>query len=178
MKSKFWGFTVVILISLSIAGNSTAQEKKIESSKLPKAVLKSFHTNYPKAEIKGTSIESENGHKYYEIESIQGGKHVDLLLTKTGKIVEVEETISKDGLPAGSVKMLAKEFKNLKIKKAEKVTAGKKLTYELAVESEEANYELVLNSSGKLIKKEKISEGDEKGESNEKGESEEKDDND
>ncbi len=167
--------TVILFVS---AGLNYAQDKKIDLKKVPAKVTASFHKAYPKAEIKGTSIEKENGHKYYEIESIQGEKHIDLLLTESGKIAEIEETISTDELPANSVKNLEKKYKGLKIKRTEKVTAGKKITYELAIESGDHNYEVVLNSSGKLMEKAKMQEKDEKGEAGEKGESDESDDND
>jgi hypothetical protein len=148
--------TVILFVS---AGLNYAQDKKIDLKKVPAKVTASFH-------------------KAYEIESIQGEKHIDLLLTESGKIAEIEETISTDELPANAVKNLEKKYKGLKIKRTEKVTAGKKITYELAIESGDHNYEVVLNSSGKLMEKAKMQEKDEKGEAGEKGESDESDDND
>ena len=120
MQRRFWVYATAVLVLIIAAGSITsAQEKKINRKDVPSAVLNSFHKVYPKAEIKGTSTETENGHKYYEIESVQGKKHVDLLLTENGKISEVEETISADELPADAVKNLEKKYKGLKIKSRE-----------------------------------------------------------
>ncbi len=73
MKTR--NFLIIIfslLFSFAAVNNSFAQEKKISKNDLPDAVVKSFQAKYPKAEIKGTSVEKENGHTYYEIESMDG----------------------------------------------------------------------------------------------------------
>ena len=163
--------TVIILFSVSL---NFAQDKKIDLKKVPAKVLASFHKAYPKAEIKGTSIETENHHKYYEIESVEGMKHIDLLFLSSGKIAEVEETIPDNELPAPVMKSLNAKFKGLKINKAEKVTSGKKVTYELAIESNKKEHYVTLWPNGKFVKSESMKEN-EKGEKGEKGEGEEND---
>ena len=61
-------FSVLFLTSLT----RNAQNKKIDIKKVPQKVLDTFHKSYLNAEIKGTSIENENGHHYFEIESMEG----------------------------------------------------------------------------------------------------------
>jgi len=163
--------TVIILFSASLI---FAQDKKIEQNKVPATALTAFHKAYPKAEIKGTSIEKENGHSYYEIESVEGKQHIDLLITASGKITEVEETIPENELPAPVMKSLNVKFKGLKINKAEKVTSGKKVTYELSIESNKKTHYVTLWPNGKFVKSESMKEN-EKGEKDEKGENEEND---
>ena len=175
-------FVKTLIISSFIAAafilmaniNLFAQDKKITEKEVPAAVLNSFHKAYPKAEIKGTSIEKENGHSYYEIESVEGTKHIDLLITHSGKITEVEETIRENELPAPVMKTLKAKFKELKINKAEKVTNGKKVTYELSIESNKKEHGVVLWPNGKFVKSESMKEN-EKGEKGEKDESGEND---
>ncbi len=172
--SKFFLLTIILILTASF---SFAQDQKVDLKKVPAKVLESFHKAYPKADIKGTSIEKENGHSYYEIESMQGTKHIDVLITHSGKITEVEETIPENELPAPVMKTLKGKFKDLKINKAERVTSGKKVTYELSIESNKKEHGVVLYPNGKIVKSESMKGENEKGEKGEKGETDE-DDND
>jgi len=158
-------FTKVLFFSTSftagvflIAGSLMfAQDKKISEKEAPKAVLNSFHMTYPKAVIKGMSTETEKGKAYFEIESIDGNVKRDLLFTSAGKIAEIEETISTDGLPKVSIPMIENKIPGAKVKSAEKVTRGSNVTYELAVTGKKGKFEVVLNKEGKIIKSQKVS---------------------
>ncbi len=170
-KAVFIYLTLIIVFTAA-AVTVNAQDKKISEKQVPAKVLSAFHKAYPKAEIKGTSIESENGHHYYEIESMEGTKHIDLLIEHNGKIAEVEETIPESELPLGVTKTLKLKYKGYKLTRAEKVTSGKKLTYELGIEKNGRSHEIVFNKSGKLIK----SSAENENEKGEKGEKDEEDD--
>ena len=148
----------LFVVSITI----NAQEKKISEKELPAAVKTAFYKKYPKAEIKGLSTETENGKIYFEIESMDGKVRRDLLFTQKGKIVEIEETISSTNLPKGSLQAIEKKFHGAKVERVEKVTSGSKITYELSVTGKEADYEVILNKSGKIIKSKKANseEGD------------------
>lgn len=174
--SKIFTFAaILIMMSLIRSNSSFAQEKKIDLNKVPKAVLASFHKAYPNAEIKGTSTEKEKGHKYYEIESMEGSKHIDLLISKSGKIEEVEETIPASELPSPVMKTLNAKFQGLKINRAEKVTSGKKITFELSIESNNKKHGVVILPDGKIIKSKNLNKENEKEEKGEKGKKEEND---
>ena len=150
-------FAAVFLFVVST--NAFAQEKKINQKEVPAVVLSSFHKAFPKAVIKGTSIETEKGIKYFEIESMEGAKHIDLLVSKTGKINEVEESIPTEQIPSLVMKTLQSKFKGLKIENAEKVTHGAVSNYELAIQNKSGKYEVKLNEGGELLKSEKIKKG-------------------
>ncbi len=178
MKKVILSAGVLLMLGFFVMPTkSFAQEKEISKIQIPQNVLKVFHKTYPKAKIKGTGIETENGHKYFEIESVEGEKHIDLLITHSGKITEVEETIPTGELPSSALNNLKAKFKSFKIEKAEKVTNGKKLTYELAIESNHKDYEIVLNSTGKIMKTKMMSKKIENNESGENGETDENDNN-
>lgn len=155
-KVIFVSFAVSIIYLFITSTNMYAQEKKISEKEVPASVMSAFHKAYPKAEIKGTSIETEKGKKYYEIESIEGTKHIDLLISKDGQIAEVEETIPVEQLPSRIMKTLETKFKEMKIDKAEKVTRGAISNYELVIESSMGKREVKLNAAGKLLKSEKV----------------------
>lgn len=160
MKTLILFSFVAAAFLFAASTNIFAQEKKISEKEVPAAVLNAFHKAYPKAEIKGLSTETEKGTKYFEVESMEGTKHIDLLITSTGKITEVEETIPTDQLPSLVMKTLEAKFKGLKIEKAEKVTNGAVSNYELVIESKAGKYEVKLNAAGKLLKSEKIKKGE------------------
>ena len=147
----------LVVATILVAGISLfAQEKKINTKDVPANVMTTFQKAYPKAVVKGTSIETEHGKKFYEIESMEGTKHIDLLITKSGVITEVEETIPVDQLPSNVMKTLEAKFKGLKIEKAEKVSHGSVSNYELVIESKTGKHEVKLNEAGKLLKAEKV----------------------
>ncbi len=162
-------FSFLFVAFLSTASNGFAQDQKIELKEVPAKVLATFHKAYPAAEIKGTSIEKEKGDSYYEIESVQGTKHIDLLLTRAGEITEVEETIPENELPDPVMKTLRAKFKELKVVKAERVTSGKKVTYELLIESNRKRRGVVLWPNGMMVKSGSMKGEKEKAEKGEKG---------
>ncbi len=147
----------LVVATILVAGISLfAQEKKINTKDVPANVMTTFQKAYPKAVVKGTSIETEHGKKFYEIESMEGSKHIDLLISTAGKITEIEETISTDQIPGSVMKTLGAKFKGLKVEKAEKVTHGAVSDYELVIESKSGKHEVKLNTAGKLLKTEKV----------------------
>lgn len=148
-------FIVMLTVIFTVSLNLFAQDKKISEKNVPAVVMSAFHKAYPKAVIKGTSIETENGKKNFEIESLEGSKHIDLLISPAGKITEIEETIQADQLPSSVMKTLKAKFKGLKVEQAEKVTHGVVSNYELVIESKSGKYEVKLNETGKLLKTEK-----------------------
>ena len=175
MKTKKF-LVVVFALAFSFAAinNSFAQEKKISQKDLPNAVVKSFQAKYPKAEIKGTAVEKENGHTYYEIESMDGTQKRDLLYTKDGKVAEIEEGISLENIPSKIKSSVMKKYPEGKIKNAEKVTSNSKTTFELLVEHNGKKSVVVLDEKGNIQKMEKSEkendEKDSKEESNEEDE--------
>ncbi len=156
--TKFYHFSFIVVLTVIFTAslNLFAQDKKISEKNVPAAVMGAFHKAFPKAVIKGTSIETEKGKKNFEIESLEGSKHIDLLITPAGKITEVEETIQADQLPTNIMKTLGSKFKGFKIEKAEKVTHGAVSNYELVIESKSGKHEVKLNEAGKLLKTEKV----------------------
>ena len=163
MKTLILFSFVAAAFLLTASTNVFAQEKKISEKEVPAAVLSAFHKAYPKAEIKGLSTETEKGKKYFEVESIDGTVKRDLLFTPAGKIAEIEETVPSSELPKGSVQSIEKKIAGAKIERAEKVTSGTKVTYELSVTGKNGKFGVVLNKEGKIIKSSKANseEGDE-----------------
>jgi hypothetical protein len=99
-----------------------AQAKPVDLKVLPEAVLAAFKAAYPKAEIKGASMEVENGVTQYEVESVDGKLNRDLIYAADGKVIEFEETTAPENLPDRVKATLAKDFAGAKVLKAEILT--------------------------------------------------------
>jgi hypothetical protein len=150
----------------------TAGEKKISKKQVPKAVLSAFQSQYPNATIKGQSVETENSKKFYEIESVEGTTHRDLLYEPDGTVAEIEESMDLATLPSEMKNTVEKEFPKGKIVKAEKVTHDSTSTYEFQVKVGKKTHEVKLDASGNVLKSKK----GEENEGNEKEEEEEDND--
>jgi hypothetical protein len=167
---NFFLLTVSLAFAVLSINTSFAQEKEIDKKDLPKDVLTSFQKSYPDATIKGAATEKEEGKTYYEIESTEGSIHRDILYTKEGKVVEVEESLTATEIPDLVKNSVMKEYPKCEINKAEKVTKAGKTNYELKITKGEQKYEVVLDSKGNIQKVEKMKkENEEKeGKENEK----------
>ncbi len=142
----------VAVMFLGISNSTLSQETKITHKDLPDAVKSAFEKSYPHAKIKGLSKEVENGKTYYEVESIDGKMHRDLLYTPEGDAYEIEETINAKTLPQVVKDALQKQFKEYSITKAERTTHGSTLQYDVALKSGKKMYEASIESSGKILK--------------------------
>jgi len=138
-----------LFVASTIAG-----EKKITKKDLPNAVLTAFEKTYPKAVIQGLSKEEENGKTVYEIESLDGKTRRDLLYSPDGTVAEIEEVMAANDLPEAVKATVGKEIPKGTILKAEKLTRASITEYEVVVSSGNTKHELVLDPTGKLLKKE------------------------
>src|SRR2546423_4311856 len=89
----------VLMLGLIIVV-ANGQEKKITRKQLPPAVEKTVARESEGATIKGFATEVEKGQRLYEAELIVNGHHKDISMNRRGAIVEVEEEVSMDSLPA------------------------------------------------------------------------------
>ncbi len=121
---------VVAAFSMTLVASA---EKKIERSALPPAVEKKVQEQSKGATIKGFSSETENGVFQYEVETMVNGHSRDLAVAKDGTLLEVEEEVSMDSLPAAVKSALMARAPGAKITKVESLTKKDKLVaYEAA----------------------------------------------
>jgi hypothetical protein len=149
MKNYLLAFATGILL---LAGNASAQEKKINRSELPPAVEKTVAAQSAGATIRGFSTEKENGQTLYEVEMTVNGHSKDVSMTADGSIVEVEEQVALDSLsPEVKAGLRAKAGKG-KITKVESLTKKDKLgAYEAKVETNGKKSEVQVGPDGKPL---------------------------
>lgn len=143
---------VPIVIALSLSTTLFAQEKKIQRTDLPPAVEKTVAAQSQGATIKGFSTEKENGQTYYEAEMAVSGHTKDVLIDPAGTVVEVEEQVALDSLPAAVKDGLQAKAGKGKILKVESLTKHDKLVaYEAKVQTDGKKSEIQVGPDGKPL---------------------------
>lgn len=139
----------VSLLALSVV----AQEKKITAKDVPAAVMSAFKSAYPNATIRGYAREKENGKVFYEIESREGTTTRDVLYNPDGTVAEIEESIAGTDLPAEVQQAMKEKYPKAVVTKAEKTTAGDKVSYEIVARQGKKRVTIEFDSSGKVLTK-------------------------
>jgi uncharacterized membrane protein YkoI len=143
---------VPIVIALSLSTTLFAQEKKIQRTDLPPAVEKTVAAHSQGATIKGFSTEKENGQTYYEAKMAVSGHTKDVLIDPAGTVVEVEEQVALDSVPAAVKDGLQAKAGKGKILKVESLTKHDKLVaYEARVQTDGKKSEIQVGPDGKPL---------------------------
>jgi uncharacterized membrane protein YkoI len=137
---------------LLLAGNTSAQERKIKRSDLPPAVEKTVAAQSAGATIRGFSTEKENGQTLYEAEMTVNGHSKSVSMSADGSIVEVEEQVALDSLsPEVKAGFKAKAGKG-KILKVESLRKRDELVaYEAKVDTNGKKTEIQIGPHGKPL---------------------------
>ncbi len=99
------GATFAVLLGglFALAQNKVAneeKERKVKEAEVPKAALEALKKLADKAAITEFAEEVEHGHKFYEGSWMGPAGKVDAMVTESGDLVEIEETVSVDKVPA------------------------------------------------------------------------------
>jgi hypothetical protein len=144
--------SIIIAVAILTATSAVAQEKKIRRSDLPPAVEKTVAAQSAGATVKGFSKETEKGQTYYEAEMIVNGHSKDILIDANGAIVEVEEEVAMNALPAEVKAGLQAKAGEGKLGKVETITKKDKLVaYEAKVTKNGKTSEVQVGPDGKPL---------------------------
>jgi hypothetical protein len=128
------------------------QEKKIQRSDLPPAVEETVAAESRGAVIRGFSMENENGQTYYEAEMTVNGHGRDVLIDKSGAIVEVEEQVPFESLSSSVREGLQAKAGKGKIVKVESIVKHDRLVaYEAKVLTGTKKSEVQVGPDGKPL---------------------------
>ncbi len=141
-------FSTILLLA---PAGARAQETRLSRKEIPSAVLAAFEKAYPKATIKHAMKESKDGRTTIEIESLDGTTGRDLQYMADGMVMEIEETIPMSEIPAPVIAAVKGKHPKGKIVKAEKVTRGAVVTYDIEIRNGKRKVSLDLDASGKLL---------------------------
>ena len=145
--------TLYLLVgSLILAISAFAQEKEIKRSELPPAVEKTVVERSKGATIRGFSKDKENGQIAYEAEMLVNGHSRDLLIDANGTLLEIEEQVDLQALPADVKAGLQAKAGKGKIIKVESITKKDKMVaYEAKVVRDGKKSEIQVGPDGKSL---------------------------
>jgi len=132
----------------------------------PETVIKEFAKKYTAAQSVKWDSEEKNE---WEAEFTMDGKKMSASFDNSGKWMESEIKITEKELPASVVSTLDKDFKGYKKWNIEKFENTKMVGFEIKLQKGETSTEVVIDNSGKVIKKTNIKEEVKKDEKTEKG---------
>jgi len=151
-KIKIFVFSSLLIVAIGATG--LAQERKLQRSQLPPAVEKTVAAESQGATIKGFATEVENGKRLYEAELVVNGHSKDISMDKNGNIVEVEEEVTMDSLPAAAQDALKAAAGKGTIGKIESLTKnGKLVAYEAHVKTGKKGSEIQVGPNGEKLKR-------------------------
>ena len=141
-----------LVIGLATVSVAQAQEKKLKREQLPPAVEKTVANESQGATINGFATEVERGKRLYEVELTVSGRSKDISMDKNGKVVEVEEEVTMDSLPAAVQEGLRKAAGAGTIGKIESLTkSGKLVAYEAQVKTGTKRSEIQVGPNGEKL---------------------------
>jgi len=145
-------FKLTLIATLATVSFAQEKEKKIQRADLPPAVEKTVAAQTQGATIKGFSQEKENGQILYETETTVNGHSKDITIDANGAVVEIEEQVALDSLPAAVKAGLQSKAGAGKILKIESLTKnGKVVAYEAKVEAAGKKKEIQVRPDGKPL---------------------------
>jgi hypothetical protein len=145
----------MIMIGLVTAIVAVGQdtEVKIARKDLPAPVEQTVREQSKGAVVRGFAREVKSGETFYEVELSVKGIKKDVLLDPTGKVVEVEEQVTLNSLPAGARNEIVKQAGKGKILMVESITKDNVLVgYEAHVKSAGKIFEIKVNPDGTPMK--------------------------
>ena len=150
MKTK--GRLCLLFVCLVQATGTFAQEKKIDRSALPPAVEKTVVEQSNGATIRGFSQEKEDGQISYEASMLVNGHTKDVQIDVNGAVLEIEEQVDLQALPANARAGLQAKAGKGKITKVESITKKDKLVaYEAKVVTDGKKSEVQVGPDGKPL---------------------------
>jgi hypothetical protein len=127
-------------------------ERKVSKEDVPKAALATLKKLAGRAKITEFAEEIEHGHTFYEGSwKSRSGANMDVLVTKSGALVEIEEQVDTDNVPSAVLKAVRK----VAGKGARLVCEQKTMIlYEVKFSKDNARHELLLTPDGRRVEEE------------------------
>jgi len=145
---------IAVNVALCALGLSAAfaAETKVKMADLPMPVQQTVKEQTKDATLVGITKEKENGKTVYEVETKVNGKGRDILVDTTGAVIEVEQEVEIDSIPAAAKAAIEKKAAGAKITRVETLTKGGKTTYEAAITKGKKTSEITVAADGSAVK--------------------------
>jgi len=142
----------ILLVGFATVSAAQAQERKLKREQLPAAVEKTVARESQGATVKGFATEVEKGKRLYEVSLDVNGHSKDISMDKRGNVVEVEEQVTMDSLPAAVQEGLRKAAGSGTIGMIESLTKnGQLVAYEAHVKTGKKRFEIQVGPNGEKL---------------------------
>jgi hypothetical protein len=141
-----------LAVAMIFVASASAQEKRIKKSDLPAAVQKTADEQAKGATVRGYNKEVEGGKVEYEVALTVNGHSKDVAIDEQGTVLEIEEQVELNMLPAEVRDGLQKAAGKATIGKVEALTKkGILVAYEAQVRSGTKRSEIQVGPDGKPL---------------------------
>lgn len=145
--------TLVSIVSLLLLSSAiTAQN--IENSSVPDQIVATFNTAF----LNPADVKWEMDYDNYKAKFEKSKVETIVTYNKDGKWLMTETPVTHKSLPAAVKSCLTKQFDIYKENDIEKVSTPEGVSYEIDLEYNQMNYEVVISENGELIKKDQVRE--------------------
>jgi hypothetical protein len=161
MRSRHWKLVaVVVFVGVMLcaaayvaqAAKTGESERKVTAAEVPEAALAALKKLARRAEITEFAEEIELGSTFYEGSwKNRSGANVDVLVTKTGDLVEIEEEIPAKRVPRAVLRAARKAAGKDAELACEKKTM---ILYEIKFQKDDGRHELLLTPDGRHVEEE------------------------
>jgi hypothetical protein len=140
------------VIAFLAVTSASAQEKRLKRSDLPPAVQKTVDELSHGAKVRGYASELAAGQLEYEVELIVNGRLRDVTIAPDGSVLETEEEVALEALPAAVRAALHQQAGAGQIVKVESLTKqGRLVAYEAQVRTGTDRSEIQVGPDGKPL---------------------------
>lgn len=148
-----YAMTMIAGACLLLAASAVSSaEKQIKKSDLPPAVLKTADAQSAGATVRGYAKDTEDGQLEYEVQLMADGHSKDVTIDPQGNLLEIEEQVAVDALPANVREGLEKKAGKGKITKVESLTKkGSIVAYEAQVLTGAKKSEVQVGPAGETL---------------------------
>jgi DNA-binding protein YbaB len=150
-RTKMFLFLIIAQLFF-LSGTIAAQEKQLQRSDLPAPVQKTADAQSKGATVTGYKKETEAGKPAYEVKMTINGHSKDVTIDPSGALLEIEEQVALEALPAAVRDGLQKKAGAGKITKVESITKhGAIVAYEAKVLTADKKTEVQVGPDGKPL---------------------------
>jgi hypothetical protein len=121
----------------------------------PAAVTTAVMKAFPRATIGACKAEHEHGKDLFEVKLTKSsGEKVEADVAPDGTVLQVEEKIAVDAVPAAVKKAFGARYPKARMNGAQKQTAGKDIRYEIAFSTDNGRKEATFAADGRFVEEE------------------------
>lgn len=144
-------FMALVVPALSVAYKPSESAEAPRKSDVPEAVLKAFQKSFPGLAVTSYDSEIVNGRTHYEIETTTGESEKSYIYLEDGTLLWTEVEIPIAMLPKTVLDAVLSQYADCEIEEAEKIERSEATEYELVIEVDEEEYEVVVSSDGRIV---------------------------